>query len=123
MRVTADEETRTDSPEFLTGSLVVVAWITSDMGHIDREALAFPNEIPRQFGAEFRTVHIPVNTANCLKGPEAVQKLDSPEVTGVPYLVALGEVMKQGVVRKAMCVGKQPDSHSPSYRRARIGHP
>jgi hypothetical protein len=36
----------------------------------------------------------------------------------MPYLITLGKVMEHSVIQKAMGVGKEPDSHSPSYRPA-----
>jgi hypothetical protein len=36
----------------------------------------------------------------------------------VPHFVALSKVMENSLVQKTMGVGKQPDPHDSSYRRA-----
>jgi hypothetical protein len=113
--VAADEQARPQPPDFLPGTPVVVAGIPADVRHIDVEALALPNDIFREVGAEFRTVKVPVNSPNRLEGSETIQHFGCPEIARVPHLVAWRKVMENGVIQKAMGVGKQPDSHSRSY--------
>jgi len=113
--MTADEQTRPQPLDFLPRSPVVIARIASDVGHVNGDALAIPNEIPRKFSTEFRTVNIPVNAPDWLESPEPVEDLDRPEVARVPDLVAFGEMPENSIVQKSVCVGEQPDSHSPAY--------
>ena len=122
--MTADEETRPQPLNFLSCAPVVIAWIPSDVGHVDGDALAIPNEILGNFKTEFRTVNISVYAPDWLEGLELIQNLDCPEVARVPDLVAFGEMAEDSVVEKSVCVGEQTDSHSPAYalmRQAIIG--
>jgi hypothetical protein len=82
--------------------------------HVEVDALAIPYQILRKVGAEFRSVNVPVNSPDRFKGSETIQHLGCPEVSRVPHLVAFGEVIEDSVIQKAVGVGKQPDSHSPS---------
>ena len=102
--VTADEEARPQPPKFLSGTRVVIARIPADMGHVDGDALAFPAEIDRQVGAKFRPVNVPVNSPDRLEGSETIQYVRSSEVARVPHLIALGEVMEDSVIQKAVGV-------------------
>jgi hypothetical protein len=113
--VAADEQARPQPTDFLPGSTVIVAGISTDMSHVDGDALAFPYQILREVGAEFRSVNIPVNAPDWHEGPETIQHFGCPEVSRVPYFVAFGEVMEDSVIQKAVRVGEQPDSHSPAY--------
>jgi hypothetical protein len=113
--VTAYEQARPVTTEFLPRAPVVVARIPADVRHVDRDAIATPNEILGNVSTEFRTVNIPVNGPDWPEGPEPIQNIDRPEVAGVPYLVAFGEMPENGIVQKSVCVGEQPDSHSPAY--------
>jgi hypothetical protein len=115
MRVAADEQTGSQTSKFHPCSPVVIAWVAPYVGHVNVDALALPGEIGRQIGAEFGTVKIPVNASDWPKGPEQIQNLDRPEVACVPNLVAFGEMPENSVVQKSVCVGEQPDSHSPAY--------
>lgn len=118
--VTADKEAGPQPPEFLAGSCVVIAWIAPDVRHVYADALAFPDEIPRQVSTQLRAVNVPVNSAQEFKVSQSIQYFERPEISRVPYLIAFGKVLEDGVIEKAMGVGEQPDSHSPSYRRT--GH-
>lgn len=71
--VTADEQTRPQPREFLSGTPVVITRISANMGHVDGDARAVPNEILGQVGAEFRSVNVPVNSANRFEGSQAIQ--------------------------------------------------
>ena len=117
--VTADEQTRPQPPDFLPRTPVVIAGIPADVGHVDCDALAIPNEILGNFSTELRTVNVPINAPDWFEGPEPIQKVDRPEVARVPDLVAFGEMPENSVVQKSVCVGEQPDSHSPAYARIR----
>jgi hypothetical protein len=128
--VTADEQTRPLAIDYLPRTAAVIAGIPSDVGHVNCDALAIPNEILGNFKTKFRAVHIPVNAPDWFEGPELVENLDRPEVARVPDLVAFGEMPEDSVVQKSVGVGKQPDSHSSAYappqypdgcRRAIIG--
>ena len=66
--VTADEQTGPQPTDFLPRAPVVVAGITADMSHVDGDAFAFPNEIPRQVSAEVRPVDISENSADRFEG-------------------------------------------------------
>jgi hypothetical protein len=114
----ADKEARPQPTYFLPGPTVVIAWIPADVRHVDVEALALPNEILGQIGAEFRPVNVPVNSPDRLEGPETIQHFGCPEVSRVPHLVAFGEMLEDSVIEKTMGVGKQPDSQSQSYKQA-----
>ncbi len=113
--VAADEQARPQPTDFLPGTPVVIAGIPADVRHVDVEALALPNLILGQTGAEFRPVNVPVNSPHRFEGSETVQDVRGPEVSRVPHLVAFGEVMEDSLIQKAMGVGEQPDSQSPSY--------
>jgi len=102
--VTADKQTRPQPPDFLSGSTVVIARIAPDVRHVNCDALAIPNEILRNFSAEFRPVNVPVNSPNRPKGREPIQNLESPEVAGMPDLVALGEMAENCLVEKSVCI-------------------
>ena len=88
------------------------------MLHVDVEALALPNEILGQVGAEFRRVNAPVDSPDRFGSSETIQYVRSPELSRVPNFVAFGEVIEDSVVRKAVCVGEQPDSQSSAYADA-----
>ncbi len=90
------------------------------MGHVNCDALAIPNEILRNFSAEFCAVNIPVNAPDWLEGLEPIQNLDRPEVARMPNLVAFGEMPGNRVVEKSVGVGEQPDSQFPAYARLQI---
>jgi hypothetical protein len=113
--VTADEQSRPQPMEFLPCPAVVIAGVPSDVGHVNRDALAIPNEILGNFKTEFRTVNIPVNAPEWFEGLEPGENVGCPEVARVPDLVAFGEIAEDSVVQKSMCVGEQPDSHSSAY--------
>jgi hypothetical protein len=127
--VTADKQTRPQTLDFLRRTPVVIARIPSDVGHVNGDALAIPNEIAGKFSTEFRTVDIPVNTPDWFEVPEPGENLDRSEVARVPDLVAFGEMPENSVVQKSVGVGEQPDSHFSAYapqmfrqmRRAIIG--
>jgi hypothetical protein len=68
--VAADEQARPQPMNFLPCTPVVIAGIPADVGHVEVEALALPNEILRQIGAEFRPVNVPVNAPDRLEGSE-----------------------------------------------------
>ena len=116
--VTADEQTRPQPLDFLPRTAVVIAGVSSDVGHVDCDALAIPNEVFGNFKTELRTVNISINTTDWLEGPEPGENVDRPEVARVPDLVALGEMPENSVVQKSVCVGEQTDSHSPAYARS-----
>ena len=105
---------------FVPGTPVVVARIPADVGHVDVESLALPNEILRQVGAEFRPINVPVNSAYRPEGPEPIQDVDRPEVARVPNLVALAEMLENSVIQESVCVGEEPDSHSPAYAPPKV---
>ncbi len=115
VRVAADEQPRLVTAKFLYCPPVIIARIPADMGHVDADTLAIPNEIRGKVSTEFSTIDIPVNAPDWPEGSEPIENLDRPEVAGVPNLVAFGEMPENGVVQKSMCVGEQPDSHSPAY--------
>ena len=115
VRVPADEQTRPQPLDFLPRTPIVIAGVASDVGHVNREAIAIPNKILGNFSAEFRTVNVPVNGPNWFEGPELVENLDRPEVARVPDLIAFGEMPEDGFVQKSVCVGEETDSHSPAY--------
>ena len=104
--VPADEQTRPQPPDFLPCTPVVIARIPADMGHVDGDAVAFPNQILREVGAEFRPVNVPVNSTDRPEGSETIQYVRRPKVSRVPNLVALGEVLEDSVIQKAVGVGK-----------------
>jgi hypothetical protein len=116
--VTADEQTRPQPLDFLPRTAVVIAGVSSDVGHVNCDALAIPNEVFGNLETELRTVNISINTADWLEGPELGEKVDRPEVSRVPDLIALGEMPENSVVQKSVCVGEQTDSHSPAYARS-----
>ena len=116
--VAADEQSRPEPPEFLPGTPIIIAGIPTDVRHIDAKALALPNEILGQVGAQFRPVNVPVNSPDRVEGSEMIQYVGCPEVSRVPNLVAFGEVAEDSGIQKAMGVGKQADSHSRSYWQA-----
>jgi hypothetical protein len=103
--------------DFLLGPPVVIARIPADMRHVDRDALAIPNEILGQAGPKLRTVNISVNSPDWPEGPEPVQNLDRPEVSGVPYFVTFGEVPEDSIVKKTVCIRDQADPHFSWYPR------
>jgi hypothetical protein len=115
VRVTADEQPRLVTAKFFYGLPIIIARIPADMGHVDADAIAIPNEILGKVSTKFSTVNIPVNAADWPEGPEPIQNLDRPEIARVPNLVAFGEMPENGIVQKSVCVGEQPDSHSPAY--------
>ena len=102
--VAADEQVRPQTTDFLPGSPVVIARISSDVGHVDGDVLAFPGQILREAGAEFRPVHVPVNSPNRFEGSETIQDLGCPEVSRVPHLVAFREVTEDGVIQEPVGV-------------------
>ena len=114
VRVAADEQARPQPTDFLPGPTVVIAGIPADMGHVDVEALAYPNEIFRQVIAERSAIDVAVNTTHGFECSEAIQHFARSEIARVPHLVAFGEVTEDSVIQKAVGVGQQPDSHSPS---------
>jgi hypothetical protein len=115
VRVTADEQPRLVTAKFLYCPSVIIARIPADVGQVDADALAIPNEILGKVSTEFSAVNIPVNAADWPEGSEPIQNLDRPEVACMPNLVAFGEMPENGVVQKSMCVREKPDSHSPAY--------
>jgi hypothetical protein len=115
MGVTADEQTRPQPLDFLPRTPVVIARVSSDVGHVNCDALAIPNEILGNFSTEFRTVNIPVNAPDWTESPEPGKNVDRPEVARVPDFVAFGEMPEYSVVQRAVGVGEQTDSHSPAY--------
>ena len=76
--------------DLLPGATVVIAGIPADVRHVHVEALAFPNEILGQIGAEFRPVNVPVNSPDRLEASETIQHFSCPEVSRMPHLVAFG---------------------------------
>jgi hypothetical protein len=115
MRVTANEQARQQAADFFPCPPVVIARIAADVRHVDGNALAIPRKIFRKIDTEFRTIDIPVNAPDWPKSLEPIQNLDRPEVAGVPNLVAFAEMAENSVVQKSVCVGEEPDSHSPAY--------
>ena len=113
--VTADEQTRPQSLDFLSRTAVVIARVSSDVRHVDVETRTLPNEILVQIGAQFRPVDVPVNAPDWSEGLEPIQNFDRPEVARMPDLVAFGEMPENRVVQKSVCVGKQRDSQFPAY--------
>jgi hypothetical protein len=103
--VTADEQTGPEPLDFLPRAPVVIARIPSDVGHVNCDALAIPNEIRGNFGTEFRSVDVPVSAPDRSEGAEPMQNLNRPEVASVPNLVAFGEMPENSVVQKSVCVG------------------
>lgn len=115
VRVTAHEQPRVVPADFLYGPPIVIARIPADMSHVDGDPVAIPYKICWQIGSEFCAVNISVNTPDWLEGPESIENLDRPEVARMPNLVALRKMTEHGVIQKTVCVGEQPDSHSPAY--------
>jgi hypothetical protein len=115
MRVSADEQARQQAAEFFPCPPVVIARTPADVRHIDGNALAIPGKIFRKIDTEFRAIEIPVNAPDWPERPESIQNFDRPEVAGVPNLVAFAEMAENSVVQESVCVGEQPDSHSPAY--------
>jgi hypothetical protein len=118
VRVAADEQGGSQPLHFLPGAPIVISGVASDVGHVNRDALAIPNEVFGNLETEFRAVNIPVNAPNGFERPEPGENLYRAEIARVPDFVAAGEVPEDGVVEKAMCVGEQADSHSSAYARS-----
>jgi hypothetical protein len=92
--VAADEQARPQPTDFLPGTPVVIAWIPADVRHVDFDALALPDEIASQVGAEFLPVDVPVNSPDRFERPETIQYVRRPEVSRVPHFITLGKVME-----------------------------
>jgi hypothetical protein len=82
--------------------------------HVDPESFAVPIEIPRKLGLEGAAIDIAVHTAERFEVPQAIEDFMRSEITCVPHLVALGEMMEHGVVQEPVCVGKQADLQTSS---------
>jgi hypothetical protein len=113
--VATDEQPRLVPAEFPRGFPIIIARVPADMRHVGSDALAIPNEILGKLSPKFRTVNVSVHAPDWPERPEPIEHLDGTEVSRMPNLVTFGEVSKNGVVQKSVCVGEQPDSHSPAY--------
>jgi hypothetical protein len=114
MGMPTDKQARLQSAQFLRRSPVVVARISTDVGHVDLQAVTLPGEILFQFRSQIRAIDI---SEDSTYGPECTQLLQHsqrPEVASVPEFIAIGKLPKYFVVEKAMCVGKQPDPQASS---------
>ncbi len=109
--MTADEEPGPQPLKFPANSRVVIAGIASDVGHVDLEPLAVPEEVARQISPQFGAVHVAKNAAGGFELPDPVEDFGRPEIACMPDLIAFGEVLQHRVVEKTVSVRKQPDAH------------
>ena len=114
--VTADEKPRPQLLDFLPGTRIVIAGIAADMGHIHLDAFTLPGDIPSHLGTDLRAVNVPVNAAHRLEVFETIKNLRSPEVSRVPYLIALGKVPEDSIVQKSVGVSEQTNPQTSSYK-------
>lgn len=110
----ADEQARPQPTDFLACPAIVIAGIAADVGHVYADAFAFPNKIFGQFGTDFRTIDVAVDSPRGFEGFQAIEHLGRPEVSGMPDLIALGEVVEDRIIQKPVCVGEQPDPQPSS---------
>lgn len=112
--VAADEEGRAEALQVFARAGIVIAGVAADVGHEDAEAEAVPVEIAGKIRTQFGAVDVAVNAAHGAEGAQAVENLRGAEITGVPDLIALAQVMQNLVVQIAVGVGKQANAQLPS---------
>ncbi len=53
------------------------------------------------------SINISVHAKQGLKSSQAIGKLQSPEITGMPDFITLGKILKNGIVQVTMRIRKQ----------------
>ncbi len=94
----ADEEIRSVLQKRFLCPGIVIAGITSGVGHVDLDTLAVPQEIGRQGAAQRTPVDVAVHSTDGLEFLKSIQHIERPEVSRMPYFITLSEVCKHGLV-------------------------
>lgn len=81
------------------------------MCHVYANAITFPVEVAGDSTANLRTVNVSVNCSCGFEVRETLQHRYRANIAGMPNLVAHCEVLNDGVIKEAMCIGKEADSH------------
>ena len=107
MRVSADKELRRLSVYFTLYQRAVPAGITANMRYPDIriftvEPQVFGKDIP-----DLRPVDIAVNTFQRFKCLQLFNHFHAAEIAGMPYLITVFKVLKNGIVKVAVGIGKE----------------
>ena len=106
MRMTGDEEAWRGCAQLARHGAVVTAGVAADVFHQHVDVFAAETELQGELAAHVRAVNVAVHAAQGSYGAEAVGNGERAEVAGVPYLVAVGEVVGETGVPVGMGVGE-----------------
>src|SRR5579863_6714938 len=85
--------------------------MSTDVCHVNAQALALPFKVQRQLSANLSAVDVAENAAHWLERFQPIEHFDWAEVTGVPHFVAFLEVGKDRLVKKSMGIREQANLH------------
>ena len=125
MAVTADKEGRRVGVELVDDTAVVATRIAADVSHQDVGSLAGPPQFLGEHEAEVAAVAVADHGTQGAESGKAIGKLGAADVAGVPYLVALGEVLEVLIIPVGVGVAQETyafhDSLSSCWKREKRG--
>ena len=119
MAVAADEELGWTGEELVADTPVVAPGIAADMGHEDVGTLACPSQLLREHQPQVGTVAVADDSTQGTESGEAVGEFHGTDVAGMPYLVALGEILQVLIVPVGVGVGKKADAFQVKSERVK----
>lgn len=107
--MSADEKLGAVQVQFLFGFGVIPGRIATDMTYQHFYLFAMENQLFGVKGAYILAIDVSVNTPEWLEFAELPGQADGTEVAGMPDLVAIPEMIENGIIQEMVRVGNKPD--------------
>src|SRR5215469_14026688 len=104
MGMSADEQTGLCGQDDLLRTRIVTARITANVRHINPKTFTRPIQVFGKLGANLRTIDISIYATSGFELAQPLQDFHYAKVAGVPYLIALREILEQGLVKEAVSI-------------------
>src|SRR4051812_30851161 len=107
MRMSGYKQLRWISVNFIADPKVISVWITTNVGHPNIQTFNHKTQIKWICLPYFFSVDISINTSQRFKVGKFINQGHIAKIPGMPYLVHIFKMLKNGIVKKAVGIRKE----------------